>query len=353
MHAARRRLAPPLRSALPHVALQDACAGGPSTTESEGSASTSGMSEGTSGTSSATESETATESESETSTTGDPFACWTDLAVGEVVTFASGFTGGTEGIAFGADGLLYATTDGVVWRLSPDGVAEQFALVPDALGLAPWGNGDLVVASFGVYNQPDGAIYTVDPAGAATVLVDGIDSPNFVAIAADGSALVSDDFDTRVFRVTAEGALSVAIEDVPSPNGMAYSVDGSSFYVASTFTQEGQLTRYDVDADGLPIPASAREILQLGLGATPDGIVVDEENRVYVAANLKNQIWRVDGDAESLSEPELVTEAVQYPASMAFGRGPDYDPCSLYVTQLDDDRILRVVVGARGAPLYP
>ncbi|MCA9658968.1 MAG: SMP-30/gluconolactonase/LRE family protein [Myxococcales bacterium] len=291
--------------------------------------------------------------ESETGATGDPLACWTDLEIGEAATFYQGFKDGSEGITFGADGLLYATTDGIVWRLTPDGVAAQFAAVPDALGLAPWANGDLVVASFGVYNQPDGAIYTVDAAGTPTFLVDGIDSPNFVTIAADGSALVSDDFDTRVFRVTPGGELSVALENVPSPNGMAYSPDGASLFVASTFTDDGQLTRYDVDADGMPIEASAREILHLGIGSTPDGIAVDEDNRVYVAANLLNQIWRVDGNAETLTEGELVTDAVKNPASLAFGRGPDYDPCSIYVTELDGDRIVRVAVGSRGAPLYP
>ena len=285
-------------------------------------------------------------------TGGDPTACWDDLQVGEAVAFYSGFAGGSEGITFGADGQLYATTDGTVWRITPDGVAEAFADVPDALGLAAWGGGELVVASFGVFNKPDGAIYTVSSDGMATFLADGIDSPNFIAIAPDGSALVSDDFDTRVFRVTKGGDLSVALQNVPSPNGMAYSPDGASFFVASTFTDLGQLTRYDVDAGGLPIEGSAREILHLGSGATPDGVAVDEDNRVYVAANLRSQIWRVDGGAESVSEGELVTDAVKNPASLAFGVGPAYDPCSIYVTELNGDRIVRVAVGVRGAPLY-
>jgi gluconolactonase len=330
---------------VPLVTTTAAC--GPASSESATETATSGPDTDTSTTGGGTD------SDSETGTTGDPLACWTDLEVGEAVTFYQGFKDGSEGITFGADGLLYATTDGVVWRLTPDGVAEQFAAVPDALGLAPWAGGDLVVASFGVYNQPDGAIYTVDAAGTPTFLVDGIDSPNFVAIAADGSALVSDDFDTRVFRVTPGGELSVALENVPSPNGMAYSPDGASLFIASTFTDDGQLTRYDVDADGMPIEASAREILHLGIGSTPDGIAVDEDNRVYVAANLLNEIWRVDGGAETLTEGELVTDAVKNPASLAFGRGPDYDPCSIYVTELDGDRIVRVAIGSRGAPLYP
>ncbi len=288
----------------------------------------------------------------ETETGGDPFACWTDLEIGASEVLYEGFKGGSEGVAFGSDGLLYVTADSIVWRISPEGEASEFSEVPVALGLAPWASGELVVASFGVFDQPDGAIYRVTPAGEASFLVDGIDSPNFVTIASDGSALISDDFDTRVFRVTESGELSVVIDDVPSPNGMAFSPDGASFYVASTFTADGQLTRFDVDGEGMPIEASAREILQLGFGSTPDGIAVDIENRVYVAANLKSEIWRVDGASEEVVPGELVTSDVLHPASLAFGRGPAYDPCSIYVSELDGARIVRVGVGTRGAELY-
>ncbi len=300
-----------------------------------------------------TSSQTESGSDSESETTGDPTACWTDLSVGEAVTFYQGFPTGSEGMAFGADGYLYATSDEMVWRLTPEGEALPFAEVPDAIGLAPWANGDLVVASFGEYNLPDGKVYTVDPDGEATFLADGIDSPNFVAIAQDGTALISDDIDTRVFRVTPGGEVSVVIENVPSPNGMAFSPDGTALYIASTFTAQGQLTRYDVGDDGMPIEATGQEILHLGVASTPDGIAVDEENRVYVAANLPGEIWRVDGDAPTLSEGELVSDAVHTPASLAFGVGPKYDPCSIYVTELDGDRVVRVAIGSRGAPLYP
>ena len=336
-----------LACALPLVS----CAGGPS---SEASASTTtSATEGTTEETGTTGTTGTTVAESETGTTGDPLECWSDLAVGSSAILYEGFPEGTEGITFGADGILYTTTFGMVWRIDPDGEASEFAAVPDALGLAPWGEaGELVVASFGVYNKPDGAVYTVTSEGEATLLATGIDSPNFVTIAADGSALISDDFDTRVFRVTPEGELTIAIEDVPSPNGMAYSPDGSSFYVASTFTDDGQLTRYDVDASGMPIESTAREIMHLGIGSTPDGIAVDIDNRVYVAANLRSEIWRVDGDAEVVTEGELVTSDVMNPASLAFGRGPAYDPCSIYVTELDGARIVRVSIGTRGADLY-
>lgn len=296
------------------------------------------------------------DSSSADGTTGEPGGCFGDLGVGEVEVFYEGFADGSEGIAFGADGDLYVTTtvdgDGTLWRLDETGAISEFAQVPSALGLAARADGGFVVASIGVNGDPDGAVYTVDAAGMASQLAVGIDSPNFVAIAPDGSALVSDDFDTRVFRVGTDGSVDVVIADVPSPNGLAYSPDGAWLYVASTFTPDGQLTRYEVDGEGMPIEDSAVEILHLGAGSTPDGIAVDEDGYVYVAANLFGEIWRVDGAATEVVEGELVASDLGSPASLAFGRGEGFDPCSLYMTQLFGDQVLRVGVGVAGAPLY-
>ena len=48
---------------------------------------------------------------------------------------------------------------------------------------------------------------------------------------------------------------------------------------------------------------------------------------------------------DALVPPEIA-------ASLAFGHGPGFDPCSLYITQLDADGIVRVAVGVHGANLY-
>ena len=330
----------------------------PASSTSEDSSTTDGPETGT-GAETESESETGTETESETGTeteTGDePGGCWTDLGFGEVETFYAGFSG-SEGIAFGADGRLYVTTnedgDGTIWQLDADANLSEFAKVPYALGPRREPEGGLVVASIGVTDASvnDGAVYVVDADGGAQLLASGIASPNFIALAPDGSALVSDDFDnTRVFRVTTDGQVSVVLEQVESPNGMAYSPDGAHFYVASTFTPLGQLTRYDVDAQGLPIEATAVEILHLGQASTPDGIAVDVDGMVYVAANIPGQIWRVDGAADSLQRGELVAEDILSVASMAFGDGPGFDPCSLYVTQLFGNKVLRGAIGTPGA----
>lgn len=342
---------PAARHATPLAAALLACQPG-GATSSEADASSGGASTGASSTGTATAATDATTdgSSGAPTTGGAQDGCWTDLAVGETQVFYKGFADGSEGVAFGVDGLLYVTARTDVWRLDAMGQATVFATMPSPLGLAPLADGGFIVASIGANKAPDGAVYRLAADGTPTILASGIDDPNFVTILPDGSALVSDDFDTRVFHVTLDGQVTTAL-NVDSPNGMAYSPDGARLYVASTFTQDAQLTRYDVDAAGLPIEASALEILHLGPGATPDGIAVSEDDHVYVAANLAGEIWRVPGASDGLQAGERVAE-MPYPASLAFGRGPGFDPCSLYVTQLLDDGVIRVAVGVRGAPLY-
>lgn len=330
-------------------ACGDGSAGAGSSTGGSGSGETGEVGSST-GASPTTTGSTGEGGASSTGEVVDPTACWSDLAVGEQEFFYRGFAGGSEGIAFGADGLLRVTTDGTVWLLDAAGEASVFAMMPDPVGLAGLADGGFIVAGFGKAMMPDGAVYRVDAGGQASVIAMGIADPNFITIAPDGSALVSDDFDTRVFRVTLDGEVSVVLE-VDSPNGMAYSPDGEAFYVASTFTKDGPLTRFAVDAEGMPVAGSGLEILHVGAGSTPDGIAVSEDNHVYVAANLGGAIWRVDGAATELQEGELVA-SLKYPASLVFGRGPDFDPCSIYITQLAADGVVRVAVGVRGAALY-
>ena len=319
-------------------------------TGSGSSGGSAGSSEGSSGGSAAEGS-----SEGSSSSTGSPGECWDDLPRGDVAVVHDGFDGGSEGIAFATDGrLIVTTTDGgmgTLWDVAADGTATVFAQVPYALGLAPRAEGGFVVASIGENTAPDGAVYEVSAGGEVTLLAEGIDSPNFVALTPSGVALVSDDFDTRVFAVGLDGAVDTVIEDVPSPNGLAYSPSGDAFYVASTFSANGELTRYDVDDEGIPIEATGVEILNTGSGSTNDGIAVDADGFVYVLANLPGEIWRVDGAAMSLQDGEIVVEGLDSPASMAFGRGDGFDPCSAYVTELFGTRVVRVSLGVQGAPL--
>lgn len=281
--------------------------------------------------------------------TPDP-ACRGD-APGTVEIFYTGFAR-SEGIAFGPDGLLYVTADNALWRFTADGTPTRVVELASGLGLAPTPTG-VVVARQGESYPPtlvDGGLTLVEGSGQVTELSTTIESGNAVMRLDSGDFIVADNLSAKLQLVTLAGETRELEADVPSPNGLGYSPDHRSIYVNSTFTTRGQLTRFDVGSDGLPVASSATVIAEMGPRSTPDGIVIDAKGRVYVAANLQSKLVRVD---PATGEKRDVITGINAPASMAFGAGPGFDPCSLYITALFGPMVYRVVLDGPGLPLLP
>lgn len=272
-------------------------------------------------------------------------------APGTVEVFYTGFAR-SEGVAFGPDGLLYVTADNALWRFTPDGTPTRVVELSQALGLAPTPTG-LAVARQGEPYPPtlvDGGLTLVEGSGQVRELSTSIESGNAVMRLDNGDFIVADNISGKLQLVTASGETRLLEADVPSPNGLGYSPDHRSIYVNSTFTTRGELTRFDVGDDGLPIAASGTVIAEMGPRSTPDGIVIDAKGRVYVAANLQAKLVRVDPET---GEKRDVITGLNSPASMAFGAGPGFDPCSLYVTSLFGPMVYRVVLDGPGLPMLP
>ena len=77
-------------------------------------------------------------------TPADP--CEDSMEQGAVRVFASGLTGGTEGITFSPDGRLFVSRGDAIEEVFPDGSHETLAMIPEQVGLAFW-NDELIVAS--------------------------------------------------------------------------------------------------------------------------------------------------------------------------------------------------------------
>ena len=268
---------------------------------------------------------------------------------------------GCEGIAFNGEGRLFVTCDRALWEISVTGDVRQVADLYTNLGVAGVGGKDLLVADFGPTNafrqerNSDGIVWRITPDGEMTEHALGIGDPNFIVVRRDGTYLVSDDATNEVFVVDSEGEVKLFTTAVNHPNGLALSADESTLYIAQIFSSirpvvmDNALWALPL-VDGGPI-RGARLAARLDPGAAVDGLAIDEQGRVYVAANAAGRLWRYDPRSEELT---VIAEGMFGIASLAFGEG-DFDHQSLYATatysQGRGGKIWQIHVGVRGAEL--
>jgi gluconolactonase len=273
---------------------------------------------------------------------GPTRSCATDIAVGEVQPFGDPVATRTEGITFDAAGTLFVSAivddgDDQLLRFLPDGSQEVVAESESILGLASDTTGILGAAI------RTGELLLIDPAtGVVAPIANGLGAPNFVVTTPWGTTLVSDDTpgtDT-IREVTLDGDVSVWVEGVPTPNGMVFSLDNRTLYVAATFEGVG-LWRVPVSDEG--DAGTPEQWVSFDAASTPDGVAIDSEGNVYVALNINDEIAQVKPDGTVT----IIAEGVDTAASLAFGQG-EYDPCSLYVTNLFDAQVWRVGIGVLG-----
>jgi hypothetical protein len=270
--------------------------------------------------------------------------CAGSLAAGEVEVFATGFDRdivGTEGLTFGPTGRLFVggsgvSGDGYVAEIRPDGTWEILADVSGSVGLAWWDDALLVAAE-------GDKIVAVDPDARTTrVLAEGLPGSNFPAVTPWDTLLLSAPDGSELFEITRDGTWSTWATDVPSPNGIGFSPDGTEVYVANTYRSPSTVARIPV-TDG--VAGAVGVLATLPDGSTQDGVAMDVDGNLYVVNNLPGTIARIAPDGTW----EIVAEGVDFGASLAFGEGP-FDACSVYVSSLFSEDVIRVGIGVEGAP---
>jgi CubicO group peptidase (beta-lactamase class C family) len=289
----------------------------------------------------------------------EPFT-WTGRIKGTgppspIERFVSGLFRRSEGIAFNGEGDLFVTADRALWRLSPDGEVEWIADLHSNLGVAPIGDRDLLVADWGPIHafdhgpNDDGMVWRVTPEGEATVVATGIGDPNFLLVRDEGSILVSDDGTHEIWTVDGNGFEEIFSGSIGHPNGMVVSPDGNTLYVAQTFSSVDPVV-WDNRVWSLPLangePAGDPVLLcETENAEGADGLAMDEDGHIYVAANVAGKILRVDPSDGSV---EVVAEGLPGVASLAFGRG-EYGETSLYATSTRTGVVWKIEVGVAGA----
>jgi sugar lactone lactonase YvrE len=275
----------------------------------------------------------------------------------EPIVFVQGAFNRCEGIAFNGEGDLYVSGNQALWRVDTLGDVVKIAEAWSNLGLAPIGDRDILFADFGPTNafdhgyNRDGVVWRVTPEGVKTEAASGMGDPNFVLVLGDGTFLVSDDATDEIFVSGQDGSVSIFTQLVDHPNGMALSLDGTHLYIAQMFKQ---INPYVTDGRVWSLPLANGTIqgepevlVDLGEAATNDGLAMDVQGRLFVAAWGTGQIWRIDPQTD---EQVLIADNMPGVASLAFGRGA-FDPKAIYATSTKLGVVWKVGVGIEGADL--
>lgn len=210
-------------------------------------------------------------------------------------------TGGRpNGLAFSADGTLYIADAGrqAILRQKSDGELEEFATEHESRKFG--GPNDLAFL-------PNGDLLFTDPA--RTPPPDPAISP--------------------VYRVKPDGTTGIFAAELAYPNGVDPSADGMGVYVAEM--RAHRLVRFDFDEEGNAL--QQKLVRRFREPASPDGMAIDVEGRVFQSLPGINSLALVDAEG---GLAELYYSPKWKPSNVTFGGA---DLRTVYVTSESDGAI--------------
>jgi gluconolactonase len=196
------------------------------------------------------------------------------------------------------------------------------------------GEGSLLICEHG-----NRRLSKVDTSGDYTVLTDRflgkrLNSPNDVAVRSDGMIYFTDppygiDLEEQeldfqgVFLLKPESSdLTLLMDDFDRPNGLALSPDETVLYIADSSSRR-HIRVLDVNPDGTLSDSRVFAEIRSELPGNPDGMKMDTEGNLYVAA--AGGIWVFSEEGGHLG----TIETPEIPANLAWGEG---DWRSLFIT---------------------
>ncbi|WP_255823938.1 SMP-30/gluconolactonase/LRE family protein [Amycolatopsis sp. GM8] len=271
----------------------------------------------------------------------------------EIHLLVSGI-GFTEGPLWTIDGRLLVTSvsRGQVLELDhrTGAVVRRVETGGGPNGLAEDEHGRVWVAQNGGSVRPSSSRRAAAP-GLQTLLGDtvldavstGLRAPNDLVRGPDGRIWFTDPgspheegpgevyaYDPR------DGRLEVMAEGIDFPNGLAFALDGTQLFVAAT--RERRVLRYSWDGHAL-----RRDGVFAELPGGPDGLAFDVEGRLYAALPDADQIAVTDADGSLLAPVPF--PAGTFPTNLCFA-GSARD--TLVVTAAKGGRVLALAEVATG-----
>ncbi len=260
----------------------------------------------------------------------------------DIETLASGF-GLIEGPRVDRHGRLYFTDHGSasVKRLSPGGRIETLLSNRRSIGgLALCHSGKLLMSgpSLALFDESTGRIddvfssfpgHTINSLNDLTVDAQGsvyVGAMNYNALDRSAKPVPGD-----LYRVDPDGRATLVGEGYQVSNGLGFSPDGKLLYHADS--PPNAIYAYDVTADRRLTDRRVFAKLPEGF---PDGLAVDAEGGVWVAAIFAYELVRFKPDGTVDRRIRMPSRMV---VSVAFGGA---DMCDLYVVSADNvDRPLK------------
>lgn len=229
-----------------------------------------------------------------------------------------------ECVVWHQERLWCGTEAGELLRIEPDGSTVVAASTDGfLLGLCFDGDGRCLACDAG-----RGRLLVIEPFGRVEVVADAVDgrrlgSPNFPALAPDGTLLLSDSgsrwgSDDGYLVVLPPGGQPRRADDESHrfPNGLAVSADGSVLYVVES--RLPGVVAYDLLGGG--DLGSRRIVVELPSGTVPDGLALDVLGRLYISCWRPDRVYRLGPDGVLdvyLDDP--TGEYLTTPTNLCFG----------------------------------
>ncbi len=267
-----------------------------------------------------------------------------ELYVATPLTAAGAFTEGIEGPACDREGNIYAVNfqkQQTIGRVTPDGKGEVYVTLPGQ----STGNG--------IRFDRAGRMYIADYVGHNVLVVDpktreirvhahhdGMNQPNDLAIAPDGTFYASDPSwkhsTGQLWRVGADGKVLKLAEGMSTTNGIDVSPDGKILYVNESVSRK--TWAFDITAEGIANKRLLIEFPDHGY----DGMRCDVDGNLYISRYGKGVVAVVSPQGKLIREIGVLGAK---PSNLCFG-GPDGR--TVYVTEVEHRRLVQFRVERPG-----
>ncbi len=250
-----------------------------------------------------------------------------------------------EGPCFDAQGNLFIVDIpyGRIFRINGDQMNDagwdlitQYDGWPNGMKVHP--DGRLIVADY------RNAIMRIDQSTGEvtrhlrTLLTEGFKGPNDLTLHPDGSILFTDQGTTglhdptgKVWRIHPDGRLDCLVHNGPSPNGLVLNKAKTHLYVA--MSRSAQVWRFMLRNDATVTKAQCFTQMPGGTNG-PDGLAVDEYDRLFICDPAHGCVWVLNAIAEPCFR--IVSCAGRTTTNCAFAA----DGRTLFITDSETSSIL-------------